>query len=264
MTRVGIAPHEKNIIFPFNSIDTNRLTSLDFNSIHNKNHDNKLRTLYLPNTVQVSCLDYSHDCSVCSNLIKNPKALKRSIPCPSCNHLIHKKCSNLNPSQLLSLKSTTNLWECPSCSKLKFPFTELEDEEIYLSSFNSNWSCNCGNQPPAPSFIKDKYNLKCLFHQEDNDKNDTFSSNDEFDEQFNRYHTLNPDFKYYETHDFHSLKDRVKNPFSLFHTNISSLQHNGDNLKLLLTNLEFKFDIIALSETWNHWIITQRWLWVIY
>ena len=35
------------------------------------------------------------------------------------------------------------------------------------------------------------------------------------------------------------------------HTNISSLQYNGDNLKLLLTNLEFKFDIIALSETWN-------------
>ena len=29
------------------------------------------------------------------------------------------------------------------------------------------------------------------------------------------------------------------------------MQHNADNLQLLLTNLEFKFDVIALSETWN-------------
>ena len=29
------------------------------------------------------------------------------------------------------------------------------------------------------------------------------------------------------------------------------MQHNADNLQLLLTNLEFKFDVIALSETWT-------------
>ena len=201
----------------------------------------------------MSCLDYSHhDCSVCSNLIKNPKALMNSIPCPSCKHMIHKKCSNLSPSQLSGLKSTTNIWECSNCTKLKFPFSEVEDEEIYLSSFNSNWTCNCGNQRPALSCTKDGYNLKSLFHQsDDSDRNNMFSHGDEFDEQFDLHHTLKPDFNYYETHDFHSLKDRVINPFSLLHTNISSLQHNGDNLILLLTNLQFKFDIIALTETWN-------------
>ena len=45
--------------------------------------------------------------------------------------------------------------------------------------------------------------------------------------------------------------DKVKDTFSAFHTNISSLQHNGENLHNLLASLEFKFDIIALSETWN-------------
>ena len=35
------------------------------------------------------------------------------------------------------------------------------------------------------------------------------------------------------------------------HTNICSLQHNGDNLNNLLAGLEFKFDVVALTETWN-------------
>ena len=43
----------------------------------------------------------------------------------------------------------------------------------------------------------------------------------------------------------------ISSSFSLFHTNICSLQYNADNLQNLLTNLEFKFDVIALSETWN-------------
>ena len=47
------------------------------------------------------------------------------------------------------------------------------------------------------------------------------------------------------------MKEKVDNSFSVFHTNICSLQYNGDNLHNLLASLEFKFDIIALSETWN-------------
>ena len=47
------------------------------------------------------------------------------------------------------------------------------------------------------------------------------------------------------------MKEKVKNSFSVFHTNISSLQFNGDNLETLLASLEFKFDIVAVTETWN-------------
>ena len=74
---------------------------------------------------------------------------------------------------------------------------------------------------------------------------------EDFDQNFETYHSLKPDFKYYETHEFHLITNKVKNTFSLFHTNICSLQYNGDNLHNLLASLEFKFDIIALSETWN-------------
>ena len=35
------------------------------------------------------------------------------------------------------------------------------------------------------------------------------------------------------------------------HTNICSLQANTEKLEILLHELEFKFDVISLTETWN-------------
>ena len=74
---------------------------------------------------------------------------------------------------------------------------------------------------------------------------------EEFDNQFNSQYSVEPNFDYYETHEFHTLKNKLKDPFSILHTNICSLQHNGDNLNNLLAGLEFKFDVVALTETWN-------------
>ena len=47
-------------------------------------------------------------------------------------------------------------------------------------------------------------------------------------------------------------KDTVpEKTFSLLHTNISSLTGNGDKLEYTLNQLEFKFDIIAITESWE-------------
>ena len=47
------------------------------------------------------------------------------------------------------------------------------------------------------------------------------------------------------------MKEKLTNPFSIVHTNICSLQQNGDNLNDLIIDLKFKFDVIAVTETWN-------------
>ena len=59
--------------------------------------------------------------------------------------------------------------------------------------------------------------------------------------------------KYYDTNDFNEMtKDlNLEKSFSLLHTNISSLTGNGGKLEYTLKNLNFKFDIIAVTETWN-------------
>jgi len=216
------------------------LEALSFNSINNEKHVNKLCSINLSKvTPIIASNNYTRNCSVCSRNTKQPNS---SIPCPNCKHLIHKKCSNLNPNQLLHLKRHPNVWECPFCVENKFPFANVEDEFLEIASFNSNWTCNCKHRSITPCNDNSTYKLVL-------DKFKNSEKIDEFDEQFDTYHTLKPNFKYYETHEFHMLKDKVKNPFSLLHTNIRSLPFNGDNLKMLLTNLEFKFDIIALSET---------------
>ena len=166
-------------------------------------HENKLRTINLtscrPTSQPSDSTALLPDCSVCSNLIKKPKC---SIPCPTCRHLVHKKCSILTPYQIQILKHQSNIWECPTCTKDKFPFSEIEDDEILTLSFNSNWSCNCQKQRPSLPDEKTLTDFKLLLSkQNQNDSScSNFSGDTEFDEQFDAHHSLKPDFKYYETH----------------------------------------------------------------
>ena len=83
------------------------------------------------------------------------------------------------------------------------------------------------------------------------DNNQSYSNKDPND------HVIDPtNFSYYLTHDFHKLHKKNSNKtnntnFSVLHTNICSLQGNFNNLEQLLNNLEYEFDIIALTETWH-------------
>ena len=235
-------------IFPFNSITVKQVSAMSFNSIDTSKHPNKLRTLNTSchkNAYLIPLLKYNTQCNVCFNKVNLPNA---AIPCPSCNHLIHKKCTKLTPNIISQLKQNLNVWECSTCTNDKFPFSETEDVDIFLNSFNSNWTCGCKTniKPFVPSPESAQFKLILTQNVDTNDHNM------DFDENYNAYHSLKPDFKYYETHEFHAMKEKlVDNSFSLLHTNICSLQYNGDNLENLLANLEFKFDIIALTETWN-------------
>ena len=233
-------------IFPFNSIPVKQVNSLSFNSLYLDKHPNQIRSIH--NSSHNNEPVYNGICYVCSKKVDRPNS---SIPCPSCKCLIHKSCSKLTKKALDDLRSNPNAWECPSCFSDKFTFMDSDDIDIFMESFNSNWTCGCKSKirKYIPSPVSNEYKLILNHHNTDDKCNDIYL--EDFDENFDLYHSLKPDFKYYETHQFHSMKEKVNNTFSLFHTNICSLQYNGDNLHNLLANLEFKFDIIALSETWN-------------
>ena len=71
--------------------------------------------------------------------------------------------------------------------------------------------------------------------------------------EFEQHIEIKANFKYYEIHDFHKLNSIWKNQtkLSIFHTNICSLNANAENMENLLHDLDFKFDILAVTETWN-------------
>ena len=152
-----------------------------------------------------------------------------AIPCQTCMCLIHKTCSNLKDKVIEELMHDPNIWECPSCAS-ELPFSKVDDIDIFLDSFNSNWTCNCKSKRHRymPSPVSNEFKL--IINRLDDDKKFI----EDFDENFDNYHTLKPDFKYYETHQFHTMKNKTKDTFSLLHTNICSLQYNGENLQNLL------------------------------
>ena len=57
-------------------------------------------------------------------------------------------------------------------------------------------------------------------------------------------------FGYFETHDFHKLTKKKQRPkvFNVLYTIICSLQTNGKNLEIIISNLDYKFRVIAVSE----------------
>ena len=131
---------------------------------------------------------------------------------------------------MFSTVSEAKTWFCPSCLKQSLPFMELDNFEF--SKTQNATSNNLLNKNILASTIRKTLNLNSL----------STSLND---------HKINCD--YYDLDNFKKLTNSEinKNCFSIFHSNISSLQGNFEKLELLLHQLNFKFDVISLSETWN-------------
>ena len=233
---------------PFYTISSNKIENFAFNSLCPDKPSNKFRNVRYRPEPEITVINFIKKCTVCLKTSNENKG----IPCPTCNHFIHKSCSGLNQSQIINFRRTKNIWECPKCTGDKFPFTGIEDDEVLLNSFNSNWNCNCKEKTPEKLTDETIHQKKLVLNYK-SDTNDSFfrSPEDEFDFQFDNFYALEPNFRYYDTHEFHILKEKLHNPFSVLHTNISSLQHNGEDLFDLITDLEFKFDIVAVTETWN-------------
>ena len=127
----------------------------------------------------------------------------------------------------------------------------LTDSEINQLTFNSNYDCICKEfsqenalESKTNNDLIEKINLPKLKLNEYSSDHLT-DVNEQIDPKCN--------FDYYSVHEFHKLKNNIssKNSISVFHTNILSLSANFEKLELLLYEMNFKFDIIALMETWN-------------
>ena len=177
-------------------------------------------------------------------LHKLGKPLK-GIPCNCCNSLIHRRCSKLKSSEIRDLSKTKKyIWECHYCKT----FVGLNYNELEQESFNSLYSCKCFKNT---DFTTEKD--KNIFHYTPinniEDKKTSLADTNNFLESF----TIQPNFDYFQTHDFHKLvqKKQVQNSFSILHTNICSLYANAEGLEMLLYKLNHNFSVIALSETWT-------------
>ena len=210
------------------------------------NIDNYKLKRVVNNPKKKDCIKLEHFnkfCSICNNI---NNGIEKAIPCNICNNLIHRKCSNLNINYIEN-KLNHDTYMCQVCMDSTFPLSKLID--IKGESFNSNCKDvtrnNRSNKYNRFRIDEDQIlNLKKLtFHE------NTYHAKFDPDEEIKD----NSNFSFYTTKDFHELKNKNKNrkTFSVIHTNIESLNGNFEKLQYLLNDIDYRFDIIALTETWN-------------
>ena len=196
---------------------------------------------------------YHTRCSVCSKKVHKNKQPK-SFLCSGCSSYIHRKCTNISTYNLLNTKpSQIRNWYCNTCMSEYFPFQSVENSDLYKLEFNSQFFCPCqaNSTDDLIPQCTDEFSLSSQLYDPDT----VFSHGPDHFNNLDKTLDINAKCNYYTNHDFHKLtlntKNSTKTPLSVLHTNIQSLSHNFDSLEKLCTDLDYSFDIIALSETWN-------------
>ena len=171
-----------------------------------------------------------YPCSLCLKPVKT-----NCIQCDFCNLWVHAKCANLTISQLQVLSASNEKWYCNRCYKEAFPFHDLDDEEfimfnldIRVSDLDLYVNCNHLNK----LFLDQNY-----FSDENCDRVNFGKSKYYTEEEFKLKFTVNG-------------TDTKSDNLNILHINCRSLKSNYEAICMLLYNLKFKFDIIAMSETW--------------
>ena len=223
-------------IFPFHTIDNKSLIVL------HQSYPIK----YAVNSVRNN--KFIDTCRICTKKLNKHAT---GIPCTECKSLIHVKCTNVKDISKVyhTFKGT---WQCKLCLSEKFPFSDMDNNILNELSYNSNLK--------RRKFISSTMISTKLKRLLSTSKNNAWYSpvddSESFDidsEKSNHLNSIKPNFMYYEVEKFqHMQKVWSKNKkLGVFHTNICSLQANVEKLEDLLVDLEYEFDVIALTETWN-------------
>ena len=163
--------------------------------------------------------------------------------CSSCKCRVHhsnkKNCPGLtNREFVLHHEDVMKFWECDKCrtmAKLSHPFSHLDDDNWLI--FNELKKKQTSEDVNILSTKDIDFATQCNLIQ-----NDINSENDD-DIFLNHVNS-----EYYDDKKINSLKIDLPSSFGLLHANIASLNLHIDDLKLILSKLNFKFVIIGISE----------------
>ena len=156
--------------------------------------------------------------------------------------MVHRQCAKLNNCELQYYGSLSSDWYCRECITSTFPFGGLNEEELDLF-LNRD----------APGKLQDIY-IKCQDLNFEPFKFIDFNSNDpdaDIDPDNNFYNHVTVDSLYYTEQQLEANNKEVGQGFSIIHFNARSMSANFEEIRSYLQEFSWKFDIIALSETWQ-------------
>ena len=192
-------------------------------------------------TIVKKCNDI---CNVCH---KQNNKIDKSIQFQNCSSPAQRKCTMLKLLEIYEIVRTKvfRYWECVTCMNEKIYLNSLDNRKIVKESFNSDCKYKVAlNRSLGQEEFISKYQFG------DTKSENRYSSiTDESDNVIDN-DSLQPNFKYYQGHNFHKLSKALTDSksFNLLHTNICSMQGNFKNLQNVINNLDPSFSVISVSE----------------
>ena len=174
-------------------------------------------------------------CGICSKTIaKN----HRNIQCFYCSAKVHIKCNKTDVKTYNKINKENQQIMCINCQTENIPFQNLTDLQFCAVNKGLNTDTEVLQEVSVTST-----SLKTFFKEINN--TNPFEHLDLDNEEDENAALIN--CKYEDLCSFNYKPQ--KGVFSLFHTNIGSLAKHKDELETILTMLNYKFDIIGISET---------------
>ena len=156
---------------------------------------------------------------------------QKFVNCMLCKNLIHITCNNIERKSYDKLDKDKQVSMCIKCNKENLPFFS-KDEGSKSETFNKDF------------LVSDS--IKTYFKGINDFNNQRINEIENSDEDID----LTPiiDCRYFDINSFEIFKTEKKQ-FSIIHLNIASLSLHKEELESVLTMLDFKFDVIGISET---------------
>ena len=177
-----------------------------------------------------------YPCSKCSKNVQNNHL---AIECSNCLFWSHIKCNGIDRKQYkFHQENPDEMFICLKCLEDEVPFTKLNDNEFdTFLKFDITVSDDINirlNPSPTQKVIIDKLNK--YIEQSNNDDSDL-----EYDQPIS--------CSYYSCEEFVQANFQASKNFSIMHLNIHSIQLHIEELRIILNTLDYKFDVIAISES---------------
>ena len=183
------------------------------------------------------CSMIQFPCGVCGRSVG---VRHGAIECDICKTWVHIKCNKFNKSDYKLYQNNPDTpFYCIICTAENIPFSTLNNNQFnvaVIKGINNILETEVQfSRSPTEQQIFDKIN-------------NAINSN-AFDLNENAEDDCTINCNYYSIEEFLSAKFNSSKSFSILHLNIHSIDRHIEEFRIILEMLDFKFDIICLSES---------------
>ena len=180
------------------------------------------------------------ECQQCCKLINNQQ---KSLYCCMCCCKVHLNCTGMNYQDFIHITGNTDkyCWFCYDCISGNLPFIGIKDEIEYVNAILNNKA----GLKATEQVLHNSSQLQLMCQSLKTDAN--------IDADINYYENRQRSSEYWTMEQFNLSYDVDSSlqAFSILHVNARSLYKNIDKLTDITSQMNHKFSVIAVSETWT-------------